>query len=61
MNSFFFSNPAFREPASPVITDAIANAFAHLSTNPHYLYSQKLVPSEHLEIKDSVIINKLYK
>ncbi|CAI5455473.1 unnamed protein product [Caenorhabditis angaria] len=51
----------FREPASPVISEAIADAFAHLSTNPHYLYSHKLVPSEHLEIKDSVIINKLYK
>ncbi|CAB3400705.1 unnamed protein product [Caenorhabditis bovis] len=51
----------FREPASPVLSDAIASAFAHLSTNPHYLYSQKLVPAEHLEIKDSIIINKLYK
>lgn len=51
----------FREAASPVITDAIAAAFAHLSTNPHYLYSQKLVPSSYLEIKDPVIINKLYK
>ncbi|EFO82590.1 CRE-ACN-1 protein [Caenorhabditis remanei] len=51
----------FREPASPVITDAIADAFAFLSTNPHYLYSQKLVPSEHLDIQNSVIINKLYQ
>ncbi|CAP33076.1 Protein CBR-ACN-1 [Caenorhabditis briggsae] len=51
----------FREPASPVITDAIASAFAYLATNPHYLYSQKLVPSDHLDIKNSVIINKLYK
>ncbi|KAE9413115.1 hypothetical protein Angca_010133, partial [Angiostrongylus cantonensis] len=51
----------FREPASPSISDAIAKVFAHLSTNPHYLYSQKLVSASHLDIKDSLIINKLYK
>ncbi|PIO60801.1 hypothetical protein TELCIR_17694, partial [Teladorsagia circumcincta] len=50
-----------REPASSSISDAIARVFAHLSTNPHYLYSQKLVPASHLDIKDSLIVNKLYK
>nr|CDJ92248.1 Peptidase M2 domain containing protein [Haemonchus contortus] len=51
----------FREPASSSISDAIARVFAHLSTNPHYLYSQKLVTASHLDIKDSLIVNKLYK
>ncbi|EYC18177.1 hypothetical protein Y032_0028g1716 [Ancylostoma ceylanicum] len=51
----------FREPASSSVSEAIAKVFAHLSTNPHYLYSQKLVNSSHLDIKDSLIINKLYK
>ncbi|VDL69634.1 unnamed protein product [Nippostrongylus brasiliensis] len=51
----------YREPASSSISDAIAKVFFHLSTNPHYLYSQKLVPASHLDIKDSLVINKLYK
>ncbi|ETN83508.1 dipeptidyl carboxydipeptidase family protein [Necator americanus] len=51
----------FREPASSSVTDAIAKVFAHLSTNPHYLFSQKLVNSSHLDIKDSWIINKLFR
>ncbi|VDM54517.1 unnamed protein product [Angiostrongylus costaricensis] len=44
-----------------LFSDAISKVFAHLSTNPHYLYSQKLVSASHLDIKDSLIINKLYK
>ncbi|KJH41722.1 dipeptidyl carboxydipeptidase family protein [Dictyocaulus viviparus] len=51
----------FREPASSSISDAIAKVFAHLSADPRYLYSQKLVTASHLDIKDSLIINKLYK
>lgn len=70
-----------REPASSSVSEAIAKVFAHLSTNPHYLYSQvrleemiernhdikewrrfqKLVNSSHLDIKDSLIINRLYR
>lgn len=51
----------FREPASPSISDAIAKVFAHLSTNPHYLYSHKLIGASHLDTKKSLIINKLYR
>ncbi|KHJ99959.1 dipeptidyl carboxydipeptidase family protein [Oesophagostomum dentatum] len=51
----------FREPASSSISEAIAKVFAHLSTNPHYLYSQKLVNSSHLDIKDSWVVNRLYR
>ncbi|CAD6187555.1 unnamed protein product [Caenorhabditis auriculariae] len=54
-------NLLFREAASPVLVDAISEAVAHLSTNPHYLYSQKLVKADYLEIKDSANVNKLYK
>ncbi|KAJ1346706.1 Inactive angiotensin-converting enzyme- protein [Parelaphostrongylus tenuis] len=50
----------FREPASPSISDAIAKVFAHLSTNPHYLYSHKLIDASHLDIKDSLIIKQSF-
>ncbi|PAV83831.1 hypothetical protein WR25_19575 isoform B [Diploscapter pachys] len=51
----------FRESASPVISEGIAKVFSRLATNPHYLYSQELVPSEHLDIKDSLVVNRLYR
>ncbi|CAJ0563408.1 unnamed protein product, partial [Mesorhabditis spiculigera] len=52
---------AFRESASPSINEAIAAVFSHLASNPNYLYSQQLLSHEHLEIKESTIVNRLYK
>ncbi|CAJ0938458.1 unnamed protein product, partial [Mesorhabditis belari] len=52
---------AFRESASPAINEAIANVFLHLASNPNYLYSQKLVSAESLQVKESTIINRLYR